>query len=228
MNKEEIMNKDDNNSLPPGNSLPLSRGVERPVQVPKPNEGPRECRRCDLWRHATQAVVGEGPPNSAIMLVGEQPGDEEDRRGHPFVGPAGRVLESAMTEASIERSQVFLTNAVKHFKWEPRGKRRLHKRPDVREIKACYVWLDQEILKVKPRVIVALGATALRALIETPLSIDAARREHLSHTYGARVLATYHPSAILRADQGRADELRITLIRDLRRAREAAARKPVP
>src|SRR5579871_2655826 len=203
------MSKDDSNSsLPPGNSLPLSRALDRPVQVLRPSDGPKECRRCDLWKHATQAVVGEGSPTSAIMLVGEQPGDEEDRRGHPFVGPAGRVLESAMSEASLDRAQVFLTNAVKHFKWEPRGKRRLHKRPDVREIKACYMWLDHEILKVKPRVIVALGATALRALIETPLSIDAARREHLSHTHGARVLATYHPSAILRADQGRADELR--------------------
>ena len=188
----------------------------------RPSEGPRECRRCDLWKFATQAVIGEGPVSASIMMVGEQPGDEEDRRGHPFIGPAGRVLDAAMAEAGIERSRVFVTNAVKHFKWEARGKRRLHKRPDVREIKACNVWLEQEIVKVGPRVIVALGATALRALIATPLSIDAARRQHLNHPHGARVMATYHPSAILRADHGRADELRVALIRDLRRAREAA------
>src|ERR1700753_1213728 len=124
-------------------------------------ESPRDCRRCDLWKQATQAVVGEGPPAAGVMLVGEQPGDEEDKRGHPFVGPAGRVLHSAMLEAGLDRTQVYLTNAVKHFKWEPRGKRRLHKRPDVREIQACNVWLAQEIVKIKPRGIVAVGATAL-------------------------------------------------------------------
>ena len=199
----------------------------RPAQSIRPSEGPRDCRRCELWKFATQAVVGEGSAAASIMLVGEQPGDEEDRRGHPFVGPAGRVLDGAMTEAGMDRLRVFLTNAVKHFKWEARGKRRLHKRPDVNEIRACSIWLDQEILRVKPRVIVALGATALRALIPEPLSIDAARRQHLAHAHGARVLATYHPSAILRADQGRADELRLSLVRDLRRAREVSeSRRP--
>jgi uracil-DNA glycosylase len=186
-------------------------------------ETPQTCRRCDLWKHATQAVMGEGPKNARIMLVGEQPGDEEDVRGHPFVGPAGRVLDEVLKAAGLERKQVFITNAVKHFKWEPRGKRRLHKRPGACEIKACNIWLEQELSAIAPRVVVALGATALKALIGSSPAIQAARQQEFTHPHGARVLATYHPSALLRADGQRAEELRMMLIQDLRQARTLAA-----
>jgi uracil-DNA glycosylase len=191
-----------------------------PDNPPAPGESPKNCHRCDLWKHATQAVLGEGGDGSLLMLVGEQPGDEEDLRGHPFVGPAGRLLDQAIEAAGLVRSDIFITNAVKHFKWEPRGKRRLHKKPDVGEIKACNIWLDQEIRSVQPKVIVALGATALRALAGKALSIEAARRQHLRHPLGAQILPSYHPSAILRAEGERIEELRGLLIGDLRRARE--------
>jgi DNA polymerase len=183
----------------------------------------QHCRRCDLWKRASQAVSGEGAAHARIMLVGEQPGDEEDLRGHPFVGPAGRILDQCLDVAALERSEVFVTNAVKHFKWEPRGKRRLHKKPNVREIDACNVWLDMEINIVKPLVLVALGATALRALLGRTLTIDAARRQSLRHSSGATVLASYHPSAILRAEGEHAVHLRTTLIEDLTRARALSA-----
>ena len=163
--------------------------------------------------------MGDGPKRARIMLVGEQPGDEEDLQGHPFVGPAGRILDEALKEAGLARSQIFITNAVKHFKWEPRGKRRLHKKPNVREIDACNVWLQLEIGRVKPRVMVALGATALRALMARSLTIDAARRQSLGHRSGVTVLASYHPSAILRAEQEYAIHLRAALVEDLIRAR---------
>jgi uracil-DNA glycosylase family protein len=180
--------------------------------------GPADCRRCDLWRRATQAVLGEGPKSARTMLVGEQPGDEEDLQGRPFVGPAGRLLDHVLSDAGLSRTEVYITNAVKHFKWEPRGKRRLHKRPDVREINACNIWIDEEITGIKPSVIVALGATALRALTRSALSIDAARRQSLAHASGATIIATYHPSAILRADDERATGLRGMLTADLKRA----------
>jgi uracil-DNA glycosylase len=185
-------------------------------------EGLQNCRRCDLWRMATQAVDGEGPRTAAMMAVGEQPGDEEDRHGEPFVGPAGRVLDAALEAAGVSRDQVYITNAVKHFKWEPRGKRRLHQKPDVREINACNVWLDREIAAIGPRVIVALGATALRALHGSALSIVVARQRLLTHPRGAQIVATYHPSAILRAEGGRSEELRDALVLDLRRALKIA------
>jgi uracil-DNA glycosylase family protein len=183
----------------------------------------QECRRCDLWRHATQAVAGEGAGHARIMLIGEQPGDEEDLRGHPFVGPAGRILDQCLALAALQRDAVFVTNAVKHFKWEPRGKRRLHKKPNLREIGACNVWLQMEISRVKPHVVVALGATALRALLGRTLTIDAARRQSLRHSSGATVLASYHPSAILRAEGEHAVHLRTALIKDLTQARALGA-----
>ena len=202
----------------------MTKAVKRALaDLPSAGEGPQECRRCDLWQHATQAVVGEGPTHARIMLVGEQPGDEEDLKGHPFVGPAGRVLDLALGDAGVERAQVYITNAVKHFKWEPRGKRRLHKKPDVREINACNVWLEKEIADLKPAVIVALGASALRALVGSSLSIDAARQQSLAHPTGAIIVATYHPSAILRSEADRAATLRATLIEDLKRASTLAA-----
>jgi uracil-DNA glycosylase family protein len=153
------------------------------------------------------------------MLVGEQPGDEEDLHGHPFIGPAGRILDQCLGAAALERKAVFITNAVKHFKWEPRGKRRLHKKPNLQEIDACNMWLHLEIRRVKPHVLVALGATALRALLGRTVTIDAARRATLQHSSGVAVLASYHPSAILRAEGERALQLRAALIEDLKRAR---------
>jgi DNA polymerase len=156
------------------------------------------------------------------MLVGEQPGDEEDVRGHPFVGPAGRLLDGILEEAGLEREAVYITNAVKHFKWEPRGKRRLHKKPGLREINACNVWLELEIAEVAPTTIVALGSTAVRALTGASLTIAVARGAELRHAGGARILASYHPSAILRAQGAQARALRKALIEDLRRARKLA------
>jgi uracil-DNA glycosylase family protein len=201
----------------------VPKAIKRSLTPPAADESPQTCRRCDLWKGATQAVDGEGASRASIMLVGEQPGDEEDLRGHPFVGPAGKVLDQALAAAGLDRRQIFITNAVKHFKWEPRGKRRLHKKPGVGEINACHIWLEREIEAVKPRVIVALGATALRALTGVSLSIDAARRQVLRHLSGARLLATYHPSAILRAEGERIDELRTHLEDDLRTAAQSAA-----
>jgi uracil-DNA glycosylase len=193
---------------------------------PPTEETLENCRRCDLWKNATQAVPGEGSRSAAIMLVGEQPGDEEDRRGHPFVGPAGRLLDETIAAAGLERKQLFVTNAVKHFKWEPRGKRRLHKKPGAGEIKACNIWLEHEMAAIKPRVIVALGATALKALTRSSVTIEAARRQDMSIAQGATVVATYHPSAILRAEGERAQELRDLLVQDLRRAAKLASKTP--
>jgi DNA polymerase len=157
------------------------------------------------------------------MLVGEQPGDEEDLQGRPFVGPAGRILDRCLEAAGLSRDAVFVTNAVKHFKWVPRGKRRLHQKPNPGEIRACNIWLDLEIERIKPQVIVALGATGLRALLRKQMTIDAARREPLQHASGATVIATYHPSAILRAVGEGTDRLRATLIEDLKSAQQLAA-----
>jgi uracil-DNA glycosylase len=202
-----------------------AKSVQKALEATRlPKDGVQKCRACDLWRHATQAVEGEGPKSARIMLVGEQPGDEEDLRGAPFVGPAGKVLDDALLQAGVKRSDVYVTNAVKHFKWEPRGKRRLHKKPNVSEIRACNIWLVEEIAAIKPRVIVALGATALSALVGSSYSIEAARKVDLAHSGGAKVLASYHPSAILRADDGRKDELRAFLIADLKRAVTLAAK----
>jgi uracil-DNA glycosylase len=189
---------------------------------PRAGESPENCRRCELWEHATQAVLGEGATNASIMLVGEQPGDSEDREGHPFVGPAGRLLDQLLERAAISRATVFVTNAVKHFSWELRGKRRLHKRPQLRQINACNIWLASEIATHKPRVIVALGATALRALSGSASSIAALRAKPFKHASGAAVVATYHPSAILRADQPGASELKRAILEDLKLARQLA------
>jgi DNA polymerase len=180
----------------------------------------QDCRRCELWKRATRAVPGEGPRHARIMLVGEQPGDEEDLQGHPFVGPAGRVLDKCMAAAGLKREEVFVINAVKHFKWEPRGKRRLHQKPNLLEINACNIWLQLEIERIKPQVLLALGATALRALLGRTLTIDAGRRQALQHASGIQVLASYHPSAILRAEGEGAATLRAALIADLKRARK--------
>jgi uracil-DNA glycosylase len=193
--------------------------MKQDIAPPAPGESPENCHRCELWKRATQAVPGEGAAPAPLMLVGEQPGDQEDLLGHPFVGPAGRLLDELIAAAGLARSAVYITNAVKHFKWEMRGKRRLHKKPGLREITACGVWLDEEIARVKPSVIVALGATALRALTGASLTIAATRGRELRHTAGTRVLASYHPSAILRAEGDLVQELRKALVQDLQRAR---------
>ena len=177
------------------------------------------CRRCTLGERATQAVPGAGPAGAALMLIGEQPGDEEDLAGKPFVGPAGKVLRRALADAGIDVADVFLTNAVKHFSYEPRGKRRIHKTPAQREVEACRHWLETEIAAVRPRVIVALGGTALRSLLGRSIGVGAARELDLRHPGGASIVATYHPSAILRApDADRQAELRASLVDDLARA----------
>jgi uracil-DNA glycosylase len=157
-----------------------------------------ECRRCDLWQHATQAVGGEGPKRAKIMLVGEQPGDQEDLAGQPFVGPAGKLLDRVCEEAGVDRDKIYVTNAVKHFKWEPRGKRRLHKTPAQREIEACNYWLDKELAAVKPQVIVALGTTALKSLLGTShVTLKDTIGQALRHE-GRWIVTIYHPSYVLR------------------------------
>jgi DNA polymerase len=156
------------------------------------------CTNCPLYKNATQTVFGEGNPRARLMLVGEQPGDVEDREGHPFVGPAGRILDQALEEAGIDRGAVYVTNAVKHFKWEPRGKRRIHKTPSQREVEACYQWLESEMQTVKPRVIVALGATAAKALLGPRFRITAQRGQVQSREGLPDVVATWHPSYLLR------------------------------
>ena len=195
-----------------------ARAVARPAAAPATNEGVvleslaeldpaiQGCRRCDLWRHATQGVPGEGPRRARIMLVGEQPGDREDLEGRPFVGPAGQLLDEALEAAGIDRSEYYVTNAVKHFKFEPRGKRRLHKSPNVGEIKACRWWLEQETRLVKPRVIVALGATAARSVLNRPVGLMKERGEPIDLGDGVTAFLTLHPSAVLRAPdaEGRA------------------------
>jgi uracil-DNA glycosylase family protein len=186
--------------------------------LPLSGDTPQSCRRCDLWKKATQAVPGEGPHHAPLMLVGEQPGDEEDRAGRPFVGPAGRLLRLLLDEAGIDPAATFLTNAVKHFRFEFRGRRRLHKTPSQRELEACNMWLRKEIERVRPQVIVTLGTTALRAVIGEKLAIVTARERSLVSLEGKRVVATYHPAAVLRAPASERDALRGVLLDDLKRA----------
>jgi DNA polymerase len=177
--------------------------------------GITRCRGCALWERATQAVGGEGSPRSRVMLVGEQPGDQEDHAGRPFVGPAGRVLDEALEKAGVDRSKVYVTNAVKHFSWEPRGKRRMHKTPSQQEIAACLDWLAAEIRLIGPALIVALGATAVRALLGPGVRVLVNRGKALPSEWGARVLVTVHPSSILRAPPDDRERAFDALVRDL-------------
>ncbi|MEA2748171.1 MAG: hypothetical protein QOI41_2314 [Myxococcales bacterium] len=157
------------------------------------------CEACHLYKNATQTVFGEGPVPSKILFVGEQPGDQEDLQGHPFVGPAGRVFDQALADVSIPRDEVYVTNAVKHFKWEPRGKRRLHSKPNAMEINACHGWLEAELALVKPEVIVCLGATAAQAFMGRTFKITQSRGKILDGApWAPKLIATYHPSALLR------------------------------
>ena len=159
----------------------------------------RKCQACDLWERGTQTVFGEGGARSLIMFVGEQPGNEEDLSGRPFIGPAGRLLDEALEAAGIDRSLAYVTNVVKHFKWEPRGKRRIHAKPNGHEIAACRPWLDAEIAVVQPRVIVCLGATAAQALLGRQFRVTQQRGEFIESPLAPYVMATVHPSSILRA-----------------------------
>jgi DNA polymerase len=176
------------------------------------------CRGCELWRNATQTVFGEGPASATTMLVGEQPGDREDLEGRPFVGPAGRVLDEALAEAGIERESVYLTNAVKHFKWKPRGKRRIHDKPSAGEVKACRPWLDGELEAVRPEVLVLLGATAAQALLGRQFRITRSRGVPIADTgFAPFLVATAHPSSILRERDDEARRAaRAQLVDDLR------------
>jgi uracil-DNA glycosylase len=161
-------------------------------------EEARACQDCPLWANATQTVFGAGEPHARVMLVGEQPGDEEDKQGLPFVGPAGRLLDRALEAAGVDREHLYVTNAVKHFKWQLRGKRRLHKTPAQREVDACHQWLEREVEAVKPHVIVALGATAARAVISKDFKVSVMRGQLVESPLAPHVFATFHPSALLR------------------------------
>ena len=176
------------------------------------------CRACHLYKNATQTVFGEGPRKAEVMLVGEQPGDAEDLAGHPFVGPAGKLLDRALQEAGIDRRLVYVTNVVKHFKWEPRGKRRIHAKPNAGEIAACRPWLETEIALVKPRVLVCLGATAAQALLGKSFKVSQQRGQFVSSSLAPRVTATVHPSSILRAPDEESRHLELErFVADLRR-----------
>jgi uracil-DNA glycosylase family protein len=183
------------------------------------------CQDCDLYRNATQTVFGRGAPDARILLLGEQPGDQEDKAGDPFVGPAGRILDKALAEVGLSRDDVYMTNAVKHFKWTAKGKRRIHQRPSAREVAACHQWLEGELAAVDPSVIVALGATAGQALFGSKFRVGAARDQVLDLD-GRAVVATIHPSAVLRVQEpADRDAQYAGLVADLRRAVEVSEKE---
>ena len=176
----------------------------------------KRCQDCPLWANATQTVFGAGDPHARVMLVGEQPGDEEDKKGLPFVGPAGRLLDRGLEAAGVDRSHLYVTNAVKHFKWELRGKRRLHKTPAQREIDACHQWLEREVAAIEPQVIVCLGATAARAVIARDFKVSTMRGKLVESPLAPRVFATLHPSALLRLrDEEEKEEAFRHFVKDL-------------
>jgi uracil-DNA glycosylase family protein len=188
-------------------------------------EEARSCQDCPLWANATQTVFGAGDPHARVMLVGEQPGDEEDKKGLPFVGPAGRLLDRALEAAGVDREHLYVTNAVKHFKWQLRGKRRLHKTPAQREVDACHQWLEREIETVKPQVIVALGATAARAVIGKDFRVSVMRGQFVESPLAPYVFATFHPSALLRLkEEGEKEAAFEQLVKDLRLIKKALDR----
>jgi len=219
----------------------VAKRARPPVRAPKPGEPvplllPERptledvravaagCKACDLYKRGTQTVFGDGPKRAEIMLVGEQPGDAEDLAGHPFVGPAGKLLDRALTEAGIDRNVVYVTNVVKHFKWEPRGKRRIHAKPNAGEISACRPWLETEIALLRPRVLICLGATAAQALLGKTFRVSKQRGEFVESSLAPLVTATVHPSSILRApdDEARRTEMG-QFVADLKRVASALA-----
>jgi DNA polymerase len=184
----------------------------------------RRCRDCPLWANATQTVFGAGDPHARVMLVGEQPGDEEDRKGLPFVGPAGRLLDRALEAAGVDRTRLYVTNAVKHFKWQLRGKRRLHKTPAQREVDACHQWLEREVAAIGPQVIACLGATAARAVIAKDFKVSTMRGRFVPSPLAPKVFATLHPSALLRLrDEAEKAEAFKRFVKDLSLIRQATA-----
>ena len=170
-----------------------------------------KCQGCDLYEHATQVVFGEGPRDARVVMVGEQPGDEEDRKGHPFVGPSGRLLSKAMSEAGLEREKIYVTNAVKHFKFVERGKRRIHAKPNGIEISACRPWLEAELSTIEPDLVVCLGATAAQSLMGRSFRITADRGKFFPYEWAKEIVATVHPSAILRVPDRYEEEYRLFL-----------------
>jgi uracil-DNA glycosylase family protein len=211
---------------PPGDAVHPAATLSPDAGLEVIREAAAGCRACDLWAKATQTVFGEGRPSARLMLVGEQPGDREDLAGHPFVGPAGRLLDEALDQAGIDRERVFVTNVVKHFKWRPSGKRRLHERPNPAEIRACRPWLDLELELVRPDVLVLMGATAAQAILGRDFKVSERHGELLPplDVAGPRLLATFHPSAILRSrSSGEREAALRMLVQDLVTAREAIA-----
>jgi DNA polymerase len=180
------------------------------------------CRACPLWKRGTQTVFGEGPARAKLFLIGEQPGDREDLEGHPFVGPAGRLLDDCLQEAGIDRREVYVTNVVKHFKWEPRGKKRIHQKPNSIEIAACRPWLEAELAVVKPRALLCLGATAAQTLWGPSFRVTKSRGQLVPSPYAPVASATVHPSSILRAPDSRTRKLETArLVKDLQRVAKA-------
>ena len=206
----------------------------RPAPVPETSslkelrEAARHCTACPLYKTATQTVFGEGPKNAALMLIGEQPGDYEDVAGKPFVGPAGKIMNRALEDAGIDRKQVYVTNAVKHFKWEPRGKRRIHKKPNSREIAACRPWLEAELRLVRPKVVVCLGATAAQTIFGPAFRVTRERGKVLRSDLApnCQVVATVHPSSLLRQpDEESREREYAAFVADLNVALKAAGEK---
>lgn len=198
------------------------------LSLPNLQRAARGCQACDLYKNATQTVFGEGPRKALVMFVGEQPGDQEDKLGHPFVGPAGRLLDEALVEAGIDRSEVYVTNVVKHFKWEAaqRGKRRIHKKPRQSEIEACRPWLDAELKVVKPQVLVCLGASAAQALLGRAFRVTQDRGKLIRSDLAPHVMATTHPSSILRApDREQRHQQREAFVRDLKKVAALLVKK---
>ena len=203
----------------------LGAGAPTAASLSELRDAAAGCRACDLWHNATQTVFGEGTERAEVMMVGEQPGDREDVEGRPFVGPAGRVLDRALEEVGIDRDLVYVTNVVKHFKWRPRGKRRIHQKPNAEEVRACRPWLDSELALVKPRVLVCLGSVAAQALLGREFRVTRERGRFVESTLAERVTATVHPSSILRAGDDEARALAMEqFVEDLRVvAREVSA-----
>ncbi len=201
------------------------------TSIPSLREAAANCRACDLWKKGTQTVFGEGSSQARIILVGEQPGDHEDIDGRPFVGPAGKLLDKALAEAGIERSQIYVTNVVKHFKWVPdaRGKRRIHKKPTYSEINACRPWLDSEIAALKPEVLVCLGATAAQALLGKDFSVTRQRGDFVRSPLAPLVMATVHPSSVLRAPDKEARRSQMeALVQDFKKLSRRLKKSAVP
>jgi len=198
-----------------GTAAPL---VPARPSLPKLRAAAAECKACDLWERGTQTVFGEGGTHAEVVFVGEQPGNDEDVAGRPFVGPAGKLLDRALEAAGIDRSQVYVTNVVKHFKWVPQGKRRIHQKPNSREIAACRPWLDAELDVLKPKVLVCLGATAAQALLGAKFRVSQQRGQFVPSRLAPHVIATVHPSSILRApdDESRHAEME-RFVADLKR-----------